>query len=185
MTRSYPQRRWFGQEIFLLAEETTGLDDPAYLEALRTSKRLMQEGIDGTLDRLDLDAIVSLTNSPPWTTDLVNGDHFLTASSTPAAVAGYPNITVPAGFSFGELPVGINFIGRRWGEPTLIKLAHGFEQGTRVRHAPRFLPSLAVRDFIPRDTGARANGGAAASTARAQDAAAGATPTGRRLAGRL
>jgi len=178
--------RWFGQEIFLLAEETTGLDDPAYLEALRTSKRLAQEGIDGTLDRLDLDAIVSLTNSPPWTTDLVNGDHFLTASSTPAAVAGYPNITVPAGFSFGELPVGINFIGRRWGEPTLIKLAHGFEQGTRVRHAPRFLPSLGVRDFIPRDTGARASGaGAAASTARAQDAAAGATPTGRRLAGRL
>jgi amidase len=173
--------RWFGQEIFLLAEATTGLDDPA------TSKRLAQEGIDGTLDRFDLDAIVSLTNSPPWTTDLVNGDHFLTASSTPAAVAGYPNVTVPAGFSFGELPVGINFIGRRWGEPTLIKLAHGFEQGTRVRHAPRFLPSLGVRDFIPRDTGARAGGaaGAAASGARAQAAGAAAEPTARRLAGRL
>src|SRR6266511_1576083 len=141
--------RWFGQEIFLLAEETTGLDDPAYLEALRTSKRLAQEGIDGTLDRLDLDAIVSLTNSPPWTTDLVNGYHFLTASSTPAAAAGYPNITVPAGFSFGELPVGIYFIGRRWGEPTLIRLAHGFEQGTRVRHAPRFLPSWASGTSSP------------------------------------
>jgi amidase len=179
--------RWFGQEIFLLAEATTGLDDPAYLEALATSKRLAQEGIDGTLDRFDLDAIVSLTNSPPWTTDLVNGDHFLTASSTPAAVAGYPNVTVPAGFSFGELPVGINFIGRRWGEPTLIKLAHGFEQGTRVRHAPRFLPSLGVRDFIPRDTGARAGGaaGAAASGARAEAAGAAAEPTARRLAGRL
>jgi amidase len=179
--------RWFGQEIFLLAEATTGLDDPAYLEALATSKRLAQEGIDGTLDRFGLDAIVSLTNSPPWTTDLVNGDHFLTASSTPAAVAGYPSITVPAGFSFGELPVGINFIGRRWGEPTLIKLAHGFEQGTRIRHAPRFLPSLGVRDFIPRDTGARAGGdaGAAASSARAQATAAGAKPSGRSLAGRL
>jgi amidase len=178
--------RWFGQEIFLLAEETTGLDDPTYREALQTSKRLAQQGIDGTLDRFDLDAIVSLTNSPPWTTDLVNGDHFLTASSTPAAVAGYPNITVPAGFSFGELPVGINFIGRRWGEPTLIKLAHGFEQGTRVRHPPRFLPSLGVRDFIPRDTGARA-GGAAASTARAQaeGAAAAGTAPERRVAGRL
>jgi amidase len=180
--------RWFGQEIFLLAEQTTGLDDPAYLEALQTAKRLAQEGIDGTLDRLDLDAIVSLTNSPPWTTDLVNGDHFLTASSTPAAVAGYPNITVPAGFSFGELPVGINFIGRRWGEPTLIKLAHGFEQGTRVRHAPRFLPTLGVRDFIPRDTGARPGAAAtAAPTARARaegGAAAGAAP-GRRVAGRL
>jgi amidase len=185
--------RWFGQEIFLLAEETTGLDDPAYLEALRTSKRLMQEGIDGTLDRLDLDAIVSLTNSPPWTTDLVNGDHFLTASSTPSAVAGYPNLTVPAGFSFGELPVGINFIGRRWSEPTLIKLAHGFEQGTRVRHAPRFLPSFGVKDFIPRDTGAGGGPAAATATARAgaaaraqaaTTAAAGTSP-GRRVAGRL
>jgi len=180
--------RWFGQEIFLLAEETTGLDDPAYLEALATSKRLAQEGIDGTLDRFDLDAIVSLTNSPPWTTDLVNGDHFLTASSTPAAVAGYPSITVPAGFSFGELPVGINFIGRRWGEPTLIKLAHGFEQGTRVRHAPRFLPSLGVKDFIPRDTGTGASRtGAAASAARAQagTATSAGTAPERRVAGRL
>jgi amidase len=183
--------RWFGQEIFLLAEQTTGLDDPTYLEALRTSKRLMQEGIDNTLDRHDLDAIVSLTNSPPWTTDLVNGDHFLTASSTPAAVAGYPNVTVPAGFSFGELPVGINFIGRRWGEPTLIKLAHGFEQGTKVRHAPRFLPTLGVKDFIPRDTNARgraAPGGAAAATragAAGRAGAKAATPSGRKLAGRL
>jgi amidase len=180
--------RWFGQEIFLLAEETTGLDDPAYLEALRTSKRLAQEGIDGTLARLDLDAIVSLTNSPPWTTDLVNGDHFLTASSTPAAVAGYPSITVPAGFSFGELPVGINLIGRRWDEPTLLRLAHGFEQGTRVRHAPRFLPSLGVKDFIPRDSGAPPSGtGAAASTARARAGAATTpgTATERRVAGRL
>jgi amidase len=180
--------RWFGQEIFLLAEETTGLDDPAYLEALRTSKRLAQEGIDGTLARFDLDAIVSLTNSPPWTTDLVNGDHFLTASSTPAAVAGYPSITVPAGFSFGELPVGINLIGRRWDEPTLLRLAHGFERGTRVRHAPRFLPSLGVKDFIPRDSGAPASGtGAAASTARARAGAATTpgTATERRVAGRL
>jgi amidase len=181
--------RWFGQEIFLLAEETTGLDDPTYLEALRTSKRLMQEGIDNTLDRHHLDAIVSLTNSPPWTTDLVNGDHFLTASSTPSAVAGYPNITVPAGFSFGELPVGINFIGRRWSEPTLIKLAHGFEQGTKVRHAPRFLPTLGVKDFIPRDTNARGKSATpgAARTARAQAAPAATVGTApeRRLAGRL
>jgi amidase len=180
--------RWFGQEIFLLAEETTGLDDPAYLQALATSKRLARQGIDGTLERFDLDAIVSLTNSPPWTTDLVNGDHFLTASSTPAAVAGYPSITVPAGFSFGELAVGISFIGRRWGEPTLIKLAHGFERGTRARHAPRFLPSLGVKDFIPRDTGAPAGGtGAAASTARARAGAAITTGTAaeRRVSGRL
>jgi amidase len=160
--------RWFGQEIFLLAEATGGLDDPAYPAALATSKRLAQQGIDQTLARFDLDAIVSLTNSPPWTTDLVNGDHFLTASSTPSAIAGYPNLTVPAGYSFSELPVGINFIGRRWSEPTLIKLAYGFEQGTKVRHAPRFLPTLGVRDFVPRDTNARKGAGAAARATTAK-----------------
>src|SRR4029450_7628707 len=88
-----PELRWFGQEIFVQAEATGGLDDPAYLEALATSKRLATEGIDQTLARFDLDAIVSLTNSPPWTTDLVNGDHFLTASSTPSAIARHPSIT--------------------------------------------------------------------------------------------
>jgi amidase len=154
------EMRWFGQEIFLLAEQTGGLDDPQYKQALQTSKRLMQDGINGVMSRFDLDAIVSLTGSPSWTTDLVNGDHFLTASSTPAAVAGFPNLTVPAGFSFGELPVGINFIGRQWAEPTLIKLAFGFEQGTKARHAPKFLASLGVRDFIPRDSGVRGGSGA-------------------------
>jgi amidase len=147
--------RWFGQEIFLLSEATGGTADPAYAEALATSKRLAQQGIDQTMDRHNLDAIFSITASPPWTTDLVNGDHFLLGSSTPAAVAGYPNITVPGGFSFGELPVGVNFIGRAWSEPTLIKLAHGFEQGTRHRHAPRFVPTLGVKEFLPRDTNAR------------------------------
>jgi amidase len=152
--------RWFGQEIFLQAEATGGTADPAYAEALATSKRLAQEGIDQTLDRFDLDAIFSLTASPPWTTDLVNGDHFLLGSSTPAAVAGYPNITVPAGFSFGELPVGVNFIGRRWAEPTLLKLAYGYEQGTHHRHAPRFVPTLGVKEFLPRDTHIRKPGAA-------------------------
>ena len=152
--------RWFGQEIFLQAEATGGTADPAYAEALATSKRLAQDGIDQTLERFDLDAIFSLTASPPWTTDLVNGDHFLLGSSTPAAVAGYPNITGPAGFSFGELPVGVNFIGRRWAEPTLLKLAYGYEQGTHHRHAPRFLPTLGVREFLPRDTNTRKPGAA-------------------------
>ena len=151
---------WFGQEIFLQAEATGGTADPAYAEALAASKRLAQDGIDQTLERFDLDAIFSLTASPPWTTDLVNGDHFLLGSSTPAAVAGYPNITVPAGFSFGELPVGVNFIGRRWAEPTLLKLAYGYEQGTHHRHAPRFLPTLGVREFLPRDTNTRKPGAA-------------------------
>jgi amidase len=156
--------RWFGQEIFLLAEQTGGLDDPAYKQALQTSKQLMQDGINGVMDRFELDAIMSLTGSPSWTTDLVNGDHFLTASSTPAAVAGYPNVTVPAGFVFDELPVGINFIGRQWAEPTLIKLAYGFEQGTKARHAPRFLATLGTRDFVPRDSGVR--GGSKAQARR-------------------
>jgi amidase len=158
--------RWFGQELFLQAEATGGTADPAYADALATSKRLAQQGIDQTMDRFDLDAIFSLTASPPWTTDLVNGDHFLLGSSTPAAVAGYPNITVPAGFSFGELPVGVNFIGRRWAEPTLIRLAYGFEQGTRARHTPRFLPTLGVREFLPRDTHTRSAGAADAGRAR-------------------
>lgn len=158
--------RWFGQEIFLQAEATGGTADPAYAEALATSKRLAQDGIDQTLERFDLDAIFSLTASPPWTTDLVNGDHFLLGSSTPAAVAGYPNITVPAGFSFGELPVGVNFIGRRWAEPTLLKLAYGYEQGTHHRHAPRFLPTLGVREFLPRDTNTRKPGAADHRTAQ-------------------
>jgi amidase len=159
--------RWFGQEVFLQSEATGGTADPAYPEALATSKRLAQQGIDQTMDRHDLDAIVSITDSPPWTTDLVNGDHFLLGSSTPSAVAGYPSIAVPAGYSFGELPVGISFIGRRWSEPTLIKLAHGFEQGAKVRHAPRFLPSLGVKEFLPRDTGTRK--GRPADAARAKD----------------
>lgn len=161
------EMRWFGQEIFLLAEQTTGLDDPGYKAALQTSKQLMQDAINGVLSRFDLDAIVSLTGSPAWTTDLVNGDHFLTASSTPAAVAGFPNVTVPAGFAFGELPVGINFIGTQWAEPTLIKLANGFEQGTKARHAPKFLGSLGVRDFVARDTGVR--GGSRAQGRRQAD----------------
>jgi amidase len=157
--------RWFGQEVFLQSEATGGTRDPAYAEALATSKRLATEGIDQTLARFDLDAIISLTDSPPWTTDLVNGDHYLLGSSTPSAVAGYPSIAVPAGFSFGELPVGISFIGTRWAEPTLIKLAYGYEQGTRHRHAPRFLPTLGVKEFLPRDTNTR-RGGPAQTGAR-------------------
>jgi amidase len=158
------EMRWFGQELFLAAEATTDLNDPMYLEALATSKQLMQDGINGTMDRFDLDAIISLTGSPSWTTDLVNGDHFLTASSTPAAVAGFPSIAVPAGFSF-ELPVGISFIGRQWGEPELIKLAFGFEQGTGARQAPKFLPTFATHEVVPRTTGVGgSNAQAAAQT---------------------
>ncbi len=92
------------------------------------------------MDDNDLDALVAPTGSPAWPIDLVNGDHFLGASSSPAAIAGYPNISVPMGYSFG-LPVGISIFGRAWSEPTLIRIAHAFEQATKIRRPPRFLPT--------------------------------------------
>ncbi|MGH3321432.1 MAG: amidase [Streptosporangiaceae bacterium] len=131
----------FGQEIFEQAQATSGgLSDPEYVKARRTATSLARKAIDQTLGKHALDAIVSPTGSPAWLTDLVNGDHFVVGSSTPPAVAGYPNITVPAGFAFG-LPVGISFIGPRWGEPELIRLAYAFEQATHARKAPRFRPT--------------------------------------------
>jgi amidase len=143
---------WFGQELFLISEETDGLDNPEYKDALEKSKRLAgPEGIDAIMDELDLDAIFAPVTSPPWTTDLVVGDHFTFGSTSPAAVAGYPNIAVLGGYAFDELPVGVSFMGRKWSEPTLIKLAYSFEQGTKHRHAPRYLESLATHDFIPHD----------------------------------
>ena len=91
--------------------------------------------------RLKLDAIIAPTGSPAWPTDLLNGDHFLGASSSPAAVAGYPSITVPAGWA-GELPVGVLFMGRGWSESRLISLAFAYEQASRQRKPPKFLPTI-------------------------------------------
>jgi len=133
---------YFGQELFVRAQKKGPLTSPAYLKARATCRSLARNrGIDAVMTRLRLDAIVAPTGSPAWPIDLVNGDHFLGASSTPAAVAGYPSVTVPAGQAFG-LPVGISFIGRAWSEPRLIALAYAYEQATKHRRPPAFLPSV-------------------------------------------
>ncbi len=134
--------KYFGQDIFLKAQEKGELTETEYVDALAKNRQLSRaEGIDAVMDRLQLDALVAPTGSPAWTTDLVNGDHSVGGSSNFAAVAGYPNINVPAGMIFG-LPVGISFFGRAWSEPTLIKIAYAFEQMVKARSAPKFLPTV-------------------------------------------
>jgi amidase len=136
---------YFGQERMLAAEEKGPLTDTSYLKALETNHRLARtEGIDAAMEKHELDAIVAPSGGPAWLTDLVNGDHHSGGSSSPAAVAGYPNITVPAGYAFG-LPVGISFFAGAYQEPTLIRLAFAFEQANRVRRPPRFLATVDLR----------------------------------------
>ena len=133
---------FFNQELFLQAEAKESLTEPDYIEALAKNHRMTrEEGIDAVMNKHNLDAIVSPTDSPAWMTDLVDGDHFLGGSSQLAAVAGYPHITVPAGNVFG-LPVGISFFGRAWSEPVLLKIAYAFEQVTLARKPPQFLPTV-------------------------------------------
>jgi amidase len=137
------EMKWFGQEIVEFAEKTEGLNDPVYLDALKKSQKMTREGIDKLMDEHQLDALIAPTNGPAWTIDYVNGDHFGGGSSEPAAISGYPNISVPAGYVH-ELPVGISFFGRAWSEGTLIKLAYAYEQATKHRKAPGFLSSIVV-----------------------------------------
>ncbi len=126
---------FFGQERMREAEEKGPLTDSNYIEAVATGRRLARQIIDGALAEHDLDALIAPTNGPAWLTDHVNGDSFHISSSSYAAVAGYPNVTVPAGFVFG-LPVGISFIGTANAEQPLIRIAYAFEQATRARRAP-------------------------------------------------
>jgi len=131
---------YFGQDIMIKAQTRGPLTSQEYLDALDKDHRLSRtEGIDAVLGKYHLDALVAPTGGPAWCTDLVNGDHAPGGSSTPAAVAGYPNINVTAGYVFG-LPVGISFFGTANSEALLIKLAYAFEQATRQRRAPQFLP---------------------------------------------
>lgn len=133
---------YFGQEVFLQAEAKGPLTEQAYLDARATAQRLARdEGLNKTMTDNNLDAIVGASGGPAWLTNLVGGDHFRIGSSAAAAAAGYPIVSVPAGDMQG-LPVGINFIGRAWSEPTLLKLAYAFEQATKHRKVPRFLPTL-------------------------------------------
>ncbi|MGH9726068.1 MAG: amidase family protein, partial [Candidatus Acidiferrales bacterium] len=133
--------QFFGQDIMTKSQAKGPLTEKAYIDAREKSLRLAgKEGIDAAMDLHKLDALLAPTAGPAWVTDLVNGDHDGGGSSSLAAVAGYPNINVPAGFIFG-LPVGISFFGRAWSEPALIKIAYAFEQATRARQTPKFLGS--------------------------------------------
>ena len=127
----------FGQEIFLAAADKGPLSEQAYLDALATSKRIARDGVDGALRENDLDALLAPTNGPAWMTDHVNGDSFHISSSSYAAVAGYPNVTVPAGYVAG-LPVGLSFIGTANSDKELIEIAYSFEQATSVRRPPAY-----------------------------------------------
>jgi amidase len=139
----------FGQEIFEAAEATSGdLNDPDYLELRGVATRLAVCALETPTGEHNLDAIFSLTANPAWLTDYVLGDHNVFGTSRPAAVAGWPAISLPFGYVSG-LPVGVTFVGPRWSEPRLIALAHAFEHATHGRRAPALLPSVGAAATTP------------------------------------
>lgn len=135
--------QWFGQEHLITAQEKGPLTDKAYRDALQTCARLSRaEGIDAIMDQHNLDALLAPTTGPAHVTDYVYGDRGAGGSTWPAAVSGYPSITVPAGQIHG-LPVGVSFFGRAWSEPKLLRIAYAFEQFIKARRQPAFYPALA------------------------------------------
>jgi amidase len=137
---------YFGQEHMVLAQETKSLRDKKYRDALAKNLRLTRkEGIDAAMRKHKLEAIVVPSGGPAWLIDLVDGDsnNWDMESTSPAAVAGYPHITVPAGYIFG-LPVGLSFFAQAWQEPALIRFAYAFEQATQFRRQPRYLPTATL-----------------------------------------
>jgi amidase len=137
--------KFFGQDTMIKAAAKSDLNSPAYRRALQRNHLLTRaQGIDAVMNKFRLDALVAPTGGPAWTIDYANGDHYTGGFSSAPAIAGYPHITVPAGFAFG-LPVGISFAGRAWSEPQLIKFAYAFEQATKQRKPPQFAEHADLR----------------------------------------
>jgi amidase len=133
---------YFEQDIMIKAEAKGPLTESTYKDALEKNHQLTRgEGIDAVISKFGLDVIVAPSNGPAWLTDWVTGDHVSGGCSQPAAIAGYPHVTVPAGFVHG-LPVGISFFGPAWSEPTLLRITYAFEQASKRRQTPRFLPTI-------------------------------------------
>jgi amidase len=133
--------KFFNQDIFEAAQASPPTTDPSIVAARATATGLQRRAIDETLAAFQLDAIMAPTNSPAWKTTLGQGDAFVLGSSSPAAVAGYPNISVPAGFA-GPLPIGVSFFGARWDELDLVRIAYAFEQNTHARRPPQYIPTI-------------------------------------------
>ena len=133
------EMRYFDHEILKASQAKGDLNSSEYMKAVATSTRLSrEEGIDKVMDELDLDAIIAPSGGPAWKTDLTNGDNFGIGSSSPAAIAGYPSISLPMG-NIDGLPVGISIFGRAWTESLLLEIAYSFEQGTNHRMTPKYL----------------------------------------------
>jgi amidase len=141
---------YFAQELMVRSQAKGPLTEKKYLDALAKNHRMSRtEGIDAVMIKHKLDAIITVTGGPAWVTDVINGDHYTGGYSTASAVAGYPHITVPVGFAFG-LPCGMSILGRAWSEPKLISIADAFEEASKHRRAPKFIPTLGA-DMIPNE----------------------------------